>query len=84
MKGPIWRAGIDHGGHLAAKQGFRRIVFGHLGRRFPHPDFGAEINAQLESRLARHRERLDGNDGAHADVDFQEIIEGNLRHQNYL
>ena len=73
------RREIDDCHHLPANKRFRRIVFGDLRRGFLDPDLGSEIDLQLESRLARLRERLSFDDRAGADVDTIEVGKGDLR-----
>jgi hypothetical protein len=54
-------------------------VPGDLGRALLDPERRAEIDGELEGRLARAGQRLGGDDGADADVDLEEIIEGDAR-----
>jgi len=55
------------------------VVFRDLGRGLFHPNRGAEIDGQAIGGLARLREGLGRHHAADADVDFEEIVEGDLR-----
>jgi hypothetical protein len=61
--------------HLATDQLLQRVVRGDLGAALAHTDAGAEIDLQLEGRLAGFREGVGGDDGADADIDLEEGLE---------
>src|SRR5215510_7134124 len=70
------RREIDHRGDLAANQLCGLIVPGDLRRAFLHADLRAEVDLQLDGRLARPVQRLGGDNGADSDVNLEEVVEG--------
>ena len=69
------RREIDHGSNLAPDQILQRIMFGDLRRRALDADRVAEIDRQLERRLARFGKGVGSGDRADADVDLEKIVE---------
>ena len=80
MNWPIWRGGkLTTAATWRPIRFFRRVVLGDLRGRFLDADLGAEIDLELEGGLARLRKGLGLDDGAGADIDFEEIVEGDRR-----
>src|SRR6185437_16466978 len=74
----LTRREIDDGRDLPADERARLIVLRDLRARFPGADALPEIDDQLQRGLARLRKRLDRDDGADANVDGEELVEGDL------
>jgi len=73
------RGEVDDGEDEAAGEVFEAVVSGDLGRGFLDADRRAEIDRQAVGGLSRLREGLGRDDAADADVDFEEVVEGDLR-----
>jgi hypothetical protein len=70
MNGPIWRGGK----FTTATTCFPTSA---SGGGAASTDLVSEIDGELDRGLARFGEGLGGDNGADADIDFQEIVEGN-------
>jgi hypothetical protein len=75
------RREVDDGKHQAAGEVLEAVVPGDLGRGFLDADVGAEVDRKAIGGLSRLREGLGRDDAADADVDLEEVVEGDLRHR---
>ena len=70
---------VDDGEHLPADERRRVVVHGDLRRGPALAELGAEVDPELQRRLARLGERLGAGDAADADVDLEEVVEADRR-----
>ena len=72
------RREVDDGEHQAPDQRLGRVVRGDLRRGLLLADLRAEVDPELDRRLARLGEGLGAGHPADADVDLEKIVEGDL------
>ena len=70
------RREVDDRGDLAAEEVLGAVVLDELGRAGLQPQLGPEVDDEAVGGLARRLVRKHLDDGADADVDLEEVVEG--------